>query len=117
MPRFVVLHHDWPQPHFDLLLEHQGVLKSWRLPPDFDPQVPATATSHFDHRLFYLDYEGPLSGDRGTVSRWDGGELHWLIGGPDRYVVELSGEKLHGTFELTRREGDQWRFGETSPPE
>ena len=26
-----------------------------------------------DHRLAYLDYEGPISGDRGSVTRWDRG--------------------------------------------
>jgi hypothetical protein len=39
-----------------------------------------------DHRLAYLDYEGPVSGDRGQVKRIDRG---------DYVVVEETAEWLH----------------------
>ena len=35
------------------------------------PGVEMIAEALGDHRLDYLDYEGPVSGDRGLVSRWD----------------------------------------------
>ena len=43
-----------------------------------------------DHRLIYLEYEGPISGDRGTVVAWDRGEYRlkrqsdaeWVIDSP-----------------------------------
>src|SRR5947199_376784 len=58
MPRFVILEHDHPARHWDLLLESEGVLRAWRLPAP--PQGDALVQANFDHRLFYLDYEGPV---------------------------------------------------------
>lgn len=36
-------------------------------------EIQALAVRLFDHRSKYLDYEGPLSGDRGSVKRHKGG--------------------------------------------
>lgn len=74
MPRFVLLTHDHPTWHWDFMLEHEGHLRTWRL--DSDPQSPGLIriTQLPDHRLIYLDYEGPVSQQRGTVQRWDRGE-------------------------------------------
>lgn len=111
MPRFVILAHDWPTPHLDLLLERDGVLKAWRLPPDFDPTSATTsAEANFDHRLHYLDYEGPVSGDRGTVRRWDAGQVAWELAGDGRAVVVLSGVRLGGHWEFVRIDGDHWHL-------
>ena len=38
---------------------------------------PVDAEASFDHRLVYLDYEGPVSGDRGRVRRVDAGTFAW----------------------------------------
>lgn len=110
MPRFAVLTHDWPSPHRDLLLERGGVLKAWRLPTDLTSLEPVSAIESFDHRVLYLDYEGPVSGDRGSIHKWDGGELHWLSVEADRIVVRLEGTKLSGVFELVRIGGNEWHF-------
>jgi hypothetical protein len=110
MPRFAVLEHDWPHPHLDLLLERDGVLKAWRVPPHFTPDVPTPVTANSDHRLVYLDYEGPLTDGRGGVTRWDGGELGWEAAEEGRLVVRLSGKKLNGMYELVRGETG-WVFG------
>lgn len=111
MSRFVVLAHDWPTPHLDLLLERDGVLKAWWLPPDFDPTSASTsAEANFDHRLHYLDYEGSVSGDRGTVRRWDAGRLVWELADDGRIVIVLSGSRLAGRLELVRTDGDRWQL-------
>ena len=85
--RFVILEHDHPFLHWDLLLEDGDVLKSWRLlqAPETGVSVPAEHLP--DHRLMYLDYEGPVSGNRGTVTRVAGGEYlcHGTDGGETRY--------------------------------
>ncbi|MBC7784718.1 MAG: hypothetical protein H7144_12845 [Burkholderiales bacterium] len=69
MPRYVVLHHlDIPDPHYDLMLDPDGVspLHTYRV-----IQWPPTESDRFtridDHRRIYLDYEGPISGGRGRV--------------------------------------------------
>lgn len=96
MPRFVILEHDWPAAHWDFLLEAGPVLRAWRLlaEPGHARRVPAQPNG--DHRLLYLDYEGPLSGDRGTVRRWDAGTFDWIEEGGVRVVIQLHGERVSG---------------------
>ena len=74
---FAILEHDFPTLHWDCLLEDGDVLLTWRLssPPESAAVLDALKT--FDHRRLYLDYEGPVSGDRGRVTRWDGGTFEW----------------------------------------
>lgn len=106
--RFVLLEHDFPQRHWDFMLEAAGGLRTWRLasPPSAGNRVPAEALA--DHRLAYLDYEGPVSGGRGRVSRWDAGTVQWLSDAPGEAVVELAGARLRGRAFF--RDG-AWSFG------
>jgi len=110
MPRFVVFTHDWPVPHFDLFIERDDVLKAWRLPADFDPKSPTLAVANVDHRLHYLEYEGPVSGNRGTVARWDAGEAVWESFEPERIGVRFDGTRLTGWYEFVRREESVWKL-------
>lgn len=100
MPRFVILTHDWPTPHWDLLLEDGERLLSWRL-----LQEPAAGTIPAeritDHRPFYLEYEGPVSGDRGSVLHWDAGTFEWLKRTDEAYVVLVNGSNCRGRMTLT----------------
>ncbi|MFM8223159.1 MAG: hypothetical protein ACKOJF_29985 [Planctomycetaceae bacterium] len=74
MPQFVVLDHDWPEPHLDLLLENGASLLALRLPKWPDEGGSVCVRRLFDHRLIYLTYEGPISGNRGTARRLFGGQ-------------------------------------------
>ena len=107
MPRFVLLEHDHPFLHWDLMLEVAGCLRTWRLPAP--PRAGATveATALGNHRLAYLDYEGPVSGNRGKVSRWDHGSYTVVEDTPGRLVVDLMGQKVRGRAALAR-EGGCW---------
>jgi len=109
--RFVILAHDWPTPHWDLLLEAGPVLKAWRLLADPTGGATVAAWPNYDHRLLYLDYEGPLSGERGSVTRWDAGtydgELH------DEWTVTLMGTRVAGIASM-RRAATGWEFSITS---
>jgi hypothetical protein len=69
--RYVVLRHEGVErPHFDLLFETSpaSALAAWRADRwpvrDGDLVQPLP-----DHRRIYLDYEGPVSGNRGSVRR------------------------------------------------
>ncbi len=110
MPRFAILEHDWPGTHLDFLLECDGVLKAWRFPSDTIPSIPTAATSNVDHRSHYLDYEGPVPGDRGSVTRRDGGELEWLECRPEAMRFRLGGTIWHGEFELIRIDETTWQL-------
>jgi len=105
MFRFVILDHDFPFPHFDLMLEAGGRLRTWRLfgPPNDSREIRAEALG--DHRIEYLDYEGPLSGDRGRVVRWDSGSYAILEESPNRILVMLDGRRCRGTGELREERG------------
>jgi len=58
-PSFVLHDHRVPQPHHDLRLEEDGVLRSWALPKGLpeDPRRNRLAVAVPDHDLDHLDYE------------------------------------------------------------
>jgi hypothetical protein len=100
MPQFVVLTHDHPFLHWDLMLQQGDVLRTWRLKEPPDAEIPIIAEELPDHRLAYLDYEGPVSGDRGTVTRWDAGTYEMLESTSNRFVFHFAGKKLVGVAPL-----------------
>ncbi|MFQ5731082.1 MAG: DNA polymerase ligase N-terminal domain-containing protein [Planctomycetaceae bacterium] len=102
MPRFVVLEHDHPFLHWDFLLEAGKTLRTWRLHARPDAGGVIAAEPLPDHRPVYLDYEGPVSGGRGEVKRWDAGEFAWTEGTSDQCTVTLTGRKLAGQACLRR---------------
>jgi hypothetical protein len=107
MPRFAILAHDYPAPHWDLFLEAGPVLRSWRLPAPLAAGPPVPAEPVADHRLIYLDFEGPVSGGRGSVTRVDAGEFGWEADTPDLLLVRLVGEKFIGRLAV-QRVGEAW---------
>ena len=105
MPRFAILHHITPPDaekpdHYDLLLEDEDVLKTYTLASFPSVGIPATATADFDHRIIYLDYEGPISDNRGEVTRADEGTFSWIIRQDDLITVHLIGQRLQGRLIL-----------------
>jgi len=91
MPRFVILYHQSQAgDHWDVMLEADSALTTWSIPalcPSGASFVcPATALP--PHRKHYLDYEGDIAGNRGTVTRVDTGTYEQLS--PETFV-------LHGT--------------------
>jgi hypothetical protein len=116
MPRFAVLTHDHPTLHWDFLLEQGEKLRTWRLAQPPDAAGPIDAEALADHRLAYLDYEGPVSGGRGEVRRWDRGEYEVVESTSERLVVRLAGERLRGEASLERpAETAKWTFRLNSP--
>jgi len=75
--KFAVLHHTGIEaPHFDFLVETDAKsdLSTWRLdawPIPVDSPIQAKRLR--DHRRLYLDYTGPIPGQRGYVARVDHG--------------------------------------------
>lgn len=116
MLRYVVLRHEinpdstnisGGASHWDLMLQDEGKLLTWaieRLPnlskSDELNAIPCKQLAR--HRIEYLDYEGPISGDRGTVTRWDCGTFQWKSRTTNELVAILSGEKLRGTITLAK---------------
>jgi len=103
--RFVILTHDHPQLHWDLMLEEAQSLRTWRLLAEPISANPIPAEALPAHRKHYLTYEGPVSGNRGTVARWDAGTYRLLEGDDEHLRVELDGQRLHTTI-VIRQIGD-----------
>jgi hypothetical protein len=111
MPRYVVLHHELPagprQSHWDLMLEFGSVLRTWAIERELAPrQELVQAEALPDHRLEYLTYEGPLSGGRGAVTRWDGGCYELELDAPQEVRLSLAGQRLQGKLVLKRNDAD-----------
>ena len=115
--RFVVLLHALPtgESHFDLMIEDGDALATWRV--DSDPALvstdrPVMCTRIDDHRPVYLDYEGPVSRNRGDVRRHDSGTC--IVGDLSGSLIQIrfQGKHLIGDCELAQVESsrDQWRL-------
>ncbi|MGH7686083.1 MAG: non-homologous end-joining DNA ligase, partial [Candidatus Dormibacteria bacterium] len=113
--RFCVQEHRATRLHFDLRLEHNGVLLSWPIPrgPTLDPKVKRLAVQTEDHPIDYGDFEGviPSGYGEGTVLLWDIGTFEWVresAEDPDRQLQKgdvkfrLKGTKICGEFALVR---------------
>ena len=90
------------------MLEVGAVLRTWRLEAPPEPGCPVEAVALFDHRAVYLDYEGPVSRNRGTVRRWDWGTFTWVEATAVRVAVMLDGMHLHGLAVLEFSGAEKW---------
>lgn len=123
--RFVVLRHqDADGVHFDLMLEigADSPLATWKFidAPETAVNGPLTGRRIGDHRRIYLDYEGPISGNRGHVTRHDRGTYRLRRcsdeAGAACREATFSGTRLRGDFRLRQSEGseDRWVLSASS---
>ena len=115
MPRFVILEHTGtpeykPGVHWDLMLEVGDRLRTWELQSLPAPGENIAAFPLADHRLDYLEYEGPISNNRGTVRQWDRGEYRVVAESQTELVVEITGDTLRGHLTLSRNANDPSRY-------
>ncbi len=110
--RYVILRHafaasDARQSHWDWMFREGDHLATWTtaaLP------VGGSVAAHriADHRIAYLDYEGPVRGERGEVHRVDGGTFAICAWEPRRVKLDLYGTVWSGELTLQRRAGEGW---------
>jgi len=81
--------------HFDWMFETGEGLLTWAtdafLPADRRSEVNAVALPL--HRTAYLDYEGPISANRGDVKRIETGRFHLIVEAVNHYELELVGDR------------------------
>ena len=109
---FVVQKHAATRLHYDLRLEHDGILMSWAVPAgvSLDPSVKRFAAHTEDHPLEYADFEGVIPADEyggGEVIVWDRGALAWDEDPDDglakgKLLFSLAGYKLNGQWTLVQ---------------
>lgn len=105
--RFVLLRHELPASsarasHYDLMLERSGDLFTLELLEALQPGVPQTARELPPHRKAYLDYEGPVSRNRGAVHRIDRGASAIVSWTESKIEADLQGQTLRGRLTLER---------------
>lgn len=100
MPRFVILEHTWNGVHWDIMLEAGENLRTWACDAPISPGWAIPARGLADHRMIYLDYEGPISANRGEVKQWDCGSYLVKEWSETFVRVELRGRQLFGLLEL-----------------
>jgi bifunctional non-homologous end joining protein LigD len=103
--RFVVQEHHATRLHWDLRLEHDGVLASWAVPNGIPPTPKENrlAVHTEDHPIEYLDFEGeiPAGGyGAGTMRIWDTGTFETHKWSQDKVEVTFHGERLSGRYGL-----------------
>ncbi len=123
LPRFVVQEHHATRLHWDLRLEHDGVLASWAVPNGIpeDPDENRKAVHTEDHPLEYLEFEGDIPKGNygaGRMTIWDRGtyELHkWE---PRKVVLSFHGERLQGRYALFQagKSEKDWLIHRMDPP-
>jgi bifunctional non-homologous end joining protein LigD len=123
-PAFVIQKHAARNLHYDLRLEHDGVMKSWAVPkgPSLDPSVKRLAMEVEDHPIEYNKFEGTIPRGEyggGTVMLWDRGTYGYGGSNPDPeesirqglqkgdFKFVLNGERLKGSWALVRMRRDQ----------
>ncbi|MBI4886873.1 MAG: hypothetical protein HY824_07255 [Acidobacteria bacterium] len=107
--------------HYDVRLEHNGVLLSWAVPkgPSLDPAVKRLAMHVEDHPIEYGDFEGviPSGYGAGIVMLWDYGTWTPEVDDVDAALTKgdlkfaLDGFKLKGSWVLVRTKGGRWGGG------
>ena len=123
--RFVIQEHHARRLHWDLRLEHDGVLASWALPKGL-PEAPGDnrfAAATEDHPIEYLDFEGEIPRGQygaGQMTVWDSGTYECLKWEPRKVEVALHGDRVEGRYALFPIEqGDSpkdWMIHRMDPP-
>jgi bifunctional non-homologous end joining protein LigD len=126
--RFVIQEHHATRLHWDLRLEHDGVLASWAIPNGIppDPADNRLAVHTEDHPLEYLDFSGEIPKGEygaGTMRIWDQGTFDTHLWDDKKVEVTFHGERLSGRYGLfpIGRKGDKdaekdWMIHRMDPP-
>ena len=112
---YVILHHTgFGEPHYDLMFEPSPgtSLMTWRA-SDWPLAAGDDLTRIGDHRREYLEYEGPVSNDRGEVKRVAEGRCA-VSASESQVTIELYAPE--SSLMIFRQiESDRWRVVEVAP--
>ncbi len=117
----MIQQHDATNLHWDLRLEHEGVLASWALPRGVPghPDENRLAVRTEDHPLEYLEFHGEIpkgSYGAGTMEIWDRGTYTSEKFRADEVIVVLEGERVQGRYALIQTKGKNWLIHRMDPP-
>jgi bifunctional non-homologous end joining protein LigD len=123
--RFVIQEHHATRLHWDLRLEHDGVLVSFAIPNGL-PEAPKDnrlAVHTEDHPLEYLEFEGEIPKGQygaGSMRIWDRGSYEELKWERRKIEVRLNGERVQARYALFPIDKDDapknWMIHRMDPP-
>jgi hypothetical protein len=90
--------------HWDLMLEIENTLWTWRLntPPTDIGNEPITAEHIHDHPKRFLTYEGPVQNNTGQVTIADKGTYSLNEQVDNSLLIDMHGKMLKGEFTLCK---------------
>src|SRR5205823_6438693 len=106
--RYVILHHEgFGEAHYDLMFESApgSLLMTWRA-TDWPFAAGDVLTRIGDHRRDYLDYEGPVSNNRGQVRRVQSGTCQ-IASQSDQLTLHID-QPEPILILLKQKAGDRW---------
>ncbi|HEY3844433.1 MAG TPA: non-homologous end-joining DNA ligase [Acidimicrobiales bacterium] len=118
--KFVIQEHHARALHWDLRLEHDGVLASWALPKGIPehPKVNHLAVHTEDHPIDYDTFEGEIPAGEyggGTMRIWDRGTFEVEKWKPAEVIVVLHGTRVSGRYVLFATDGKNWMIHRMDP--
>jgi bifunctional non-homologous end joining protein LigD len=123
-PRFVIQEHSATRLHWDLRLEHDGVLLSWAVPNGIPmtPDENRKAVHTEDHPLEYLEFHGEIPKGNygaGTMTIWDRGTYVPEKVEERKVMAEFHGERVRGRYALFQTGPDpkDWMIHRMDPAE
>jgi DNA ligase D-like protein (predicted ligase)/DNA ligase D-like protein (predicted polymerase)/DNA ligase D-like protein (predicted 3'-phosphoesterase) len=110
---FVVHRHHASRLHYDLRLEHNGVLRSWAVPKGLPPRpgIIRLAVNVEDHPLEYVDFEGVIPKGQyggGTMWRFAQGRHEITKQKKDGFYFRLNSPELNGEYRIHHTKENQW---------
>jgi bifunctional non-homologous end joining protein LigD len=119
----VIQEHSATRLHWDLRLEHDGVLLSWAVPNGIpmDPKENRKAIHTEDHPLEYLDFHGEIPKGNygaGTMTIWDQGTYVPEKIRDREVIVVFNGDRVRGRYALFQTGADpkDWMIHRMDPP-
>ena len=121
-PRFVIQEHHATSLHWDLRLEHNGVLVSFAVPKGlpWSPDENHLAVHTEDHPLEYLDFAGEIpdgSYGAGRMMVWDEGTYEPEEMAEDKFKFVLHGRRVEGRYAIFPWKGRNWMVHRMDPPQ
>jgi len=109
--RYVILRHEHvSDAHYDLMFETLpgSMLATWRSVA-WPIESPTPLLRLRDHRRLYLNYEGDLTGGRGSVQRIAEGTCHVEVGEQSVWTIRLLAGAMAHTLRLRQISNEQWQ--------
>jgi bifunctional non-homologous end joining protein LigD len=119
---FVVHRHHASRLHYDLRLEHAGVLRSWAVPKGLPPRpgIMRLAVNVEDHPLEYVHFEGIIpKGEYGGGTMWKfvQGRHEITSQKKDGFYFRLHSPELNGEYRIHHTKDNQWLLERVDAPQ